>query len=326
MPNVLLVRYGDASFIRRDAAILAEHYPLREIDLSRKTVPTGIRFLRDIAWADLVYCWFAGVHAVTALHLSKLLKKPFIVNVGGYETAYAPDIGYGAFTTKKGASTSKTVFAGADRVIVVDPSLWRDALDNARIDGKNFRYIPTGYDTSLYVPNGKKEPMVLTVCTLNRDSVRRKGIITFLEVAQNLSDIPFVIVGKDADGTGQTLRRTAPKNAVFTGYVPEEQLIRFYQRAKVYCQLSRYEGLPNSLCEAMLCDCVPVGTSYCGIPTAIGDTGVYVPYGDTEQTTRAVCKGLQSYNGPAARERICKMFPAERRERELIREIEGLTK
>jgi len=26
------------------------------------------------------------------------------------------------------------------------------------------------------------------------------------------------------------------------------------------------------LYEAMLCECVPVGTRYCGIPTAIGDT------------------------------------------------------
>ena len=46
---------------------------------------------------------------------------------------------------------------------------------------------------------------------------------------------------------------------------------------------TKYERLPNALhCEAMLCECVPVGTRYCGIPTAIGDTGLYVPYGDSK--------------------------------------------
>jgi len=59
----------------------------------------------------------------------------------------------------------------------------------------------------------------------------------------------------------------------FTGIVPDEELIKYYQKAKVY-QLSEYEGLPNALCEAMLCECVPAGTRYCGIPTAIGDTGM----------------------------------------------------
>ena len=40
------------------------------------------------------------------------------------------------------------------------------------------------------------------------------------------------------------------------------------------------EGLPNALCEAMLCECVPVGTDVQGIRTAMGDAGFYVPYGD----------------------------------------------
>lgn len=33
----------------------------------------------------------------------------------------------------------------------------------------------------------------------------------------------------------------------FTGFVSDKELLDWYQRAKVYCQLSRYEGLPNAL-------------------------------------------------------------------------------
>ena len=34
--------------------------------------------------------------------------------------------------------------------------------------------------------------------------------------------------------------------------MPQEKLIPYYQKAKVYCQLSMREGLPNALCEALL--------------------------------------------------------------------------
>ena len=94
--------------------------------------------------------------------------------------------------------------------------------------------------------------------------------------------------------------------------------------AKVYCQLSRYEGLPTALCEAMLCGCVPVGTSYCGIPTAIGDAGFYIPYGDVEATVEATRKALNCDKAKEARRRIKDMFPLERREKELVAEISEL--
>ena len=116
----------------------------------------------------------------------------------------------------------------------------------------------------------------------------------------------------------------ASPNVKFTGFVPDEELIRYYQRAKVYCQLSRYEGLPNALCEAMCCECVPVGTNYCGIPTAIEDTGFYVPYKDPKATAKAIKEALKSDKGKDARGRIKKIFSVERREKELIQIIEEM--
>jgi glycosyltransferase involved in cell wall biosynthesis len=68
----------------------------------------------------------------------------------------------------------------------------------------------------------------------------------------------------------------------------------------------------------MLCGCVPVGTKYCGIPTAIGDTGFYVPYGDVEATVEGIKKVLSSNAGrrESARARIKRMFSQQRREKD----------
>jgi len=82
--------------------------------------------------------------------------------------------------------------------------------------------------------------------------------------------------------------------------------------------------LPNALCEAMLCECVPVGTTVPGIVAAIGDTGFLVPPNDPQAAADAIRKALSSDKGPAARARIVSEFSAAKRERELVEIIEGL--
>jgi len=67
--------------------------------------------------------------------------------------------------------------------------------------------------------------------------------------------------------------------------------------------LSKKGLLLFPLCsDIMLCECVPVGTRYCGIPTAIGDTGFYVPYGDPKATAEAIKEALNADKGKEARE------------------------
>ena len=119
--------------------------------------------------------------------------------------------------------------------------------------------------------------------------------------------------------------KNAPENVKFTGWVSDDELLQLYQKSKVYCQLSRYEGLPNVLCEAMLCECIPVGTKYCGIPTAIGNTGFYVPWENAKATAEAVINALKTSSdlGKNARERIRQKFPSERREKELLKYLKA---
>ena len=86
--------------------------------------------------------------------------------------------------------------------------------------------------------------------------------------------------------------------------------------------MSRYEGHPNALSEAMLCECVPVGTKCGGIPEVIGKFGFYVPYGDVKATANAIKKALEHSNiGKKARVRIIKLFPLEKREKKLLNVI-----
>ena len=106
--------------------------------------------------------------------------------------------------------------------------------------------------------------------------------------------------------------------------MPQDELREFYRRAKVYCQLSMREGHPNALAEAMLCECVPVGTDIPGVRGVMGDTGYIVPLGDAERTADAVRKALLSHKGKEARERIKNLFSLEQREKNLVKALEDI--
>jgi glycosyltransferase involved in cell wall biosynthesis len=282
--------------------------------------------ISNILWADVTFSWFASGHAFWAVRLSKIFRKKSIVVVGGYEVARVPEIGYGAVIDPRGKSyveKIKYVLKNADSVLTVDESLKIDAIKNFNIDGTNIQTVPTGYDHEKFKPRGRKENLVITVGYIKNDTIKRKGLETFIKAAYYVPDAKFVLIGKFMDTSIEDLKRLAPKNVEFAGFVSDESLVQCYQRAKVYCQLSLYEGLPNALCEAMLCECVPVGTRVCGIPSAIGETGFYVPCCDPKATAEAVKLALKA-EGKDARTRIKNMFSLERREKEIKKIIVDL--
>lgn len=313
------------SFVERDLEILQKYFDVKSVQWrGKRDLP---KIALGVLKSDLTFSWFAGDYAAVAIFFSKLFSKKSIVIAGGGDVAYVPEINYGQFTLGWHKRTlTKFALKHADKVLVVDPSLKGDAIKNAKINGGNIDYLPTGYDPNYWKPKGEKEDIILTVGGVNESVMKRKGFEAFVKSAKYIPNVKFVLVGKHVDNSINYLRGIAPSNVEFTGFVTDEELLRWYQRAKVYCQLSRYEGLPNALCEAMLCECVPVGTKYCGIPTGIGNTGFYVPYADEKATAEAIKKALNDSEelGRKARERIMEMFPRERREKELIDIIKRL--
>lgn len=329
--RILFVHPNKSAFIQADLDLLKRHYEVKVLDAgSWKRNLLGVlgavnRMARGVLWADLSFCWFADRHAKWLVRFSRLLGRPSIVVVGGYEVAKIPEIGHGSLLDPKKTKTVKYIFDRADRILPVDESLKSEAIKNLGVEGRNIQIVLAGHDSEKFKPLGPKENMVLTVGFADRMVAKRKGLDIFVQAAKYLPAVKFVLVGSGTDGYIDELRKMASPNVVFAGRVAHSELPAYYQRAKVYCQLSMSEGLPNALCEAMLCECVPVGTEVNGIPTAIGDTGFYVPIGDAEATADAVRQALSSNKGRDARARIVSMFSVEKREKELVKIVKELT-
>lgn len=330
--RILFVQPSESPFIRADIDILRRHFEVRVLDMSpfRRslggTVSAAYHMFRGVLWADLVYVWFADLHARSAIRLGRPLGRPTVVVVGGYEVANVPEISHGLTLDPEKRSMVTHILRKADMVLPVDESLKRDAIKNLGVAGDNIEPLPTGYDPETFKPSGQKERMVLTVGVVDRLNLKRKGLETFVKAAAYLPDVKFVLVGGSKDNAVGELAKTSSPNVEFAGPVPHDMLVQYYQRASVYCQLSLYEGLPNALCEAMLCECVPVGTRVNGIPNAMGETGFYVPFGDAKAASEAIEKALVCGKGAEARERIKRLFPVEKREKRLVEVIEGLTR
>ena len=121
----------------------------------------------------------------------------------------------------------------------------------------------------------------------------------------------------------ERLKAMAPDNLTLVPSVAYEDTPSIYRKAKVYAQLSYREGLPNAVCESMLCECIVVGSDIPGIRAAVGDSGIIIPYGDVSKTIEAINQAIEM-DGSDGRAWIINQFSLKKREKALVETIEQL--
>lgn len=317
--RVLLFSTYHSPFIDNDFQILTQFARVKHL------ITSGPRAVISIFWnifsCDIVFCWFASVYSGIAVWFSRLIGKQTVVVIGGVDVATEYEIGYGIWLTRWKRPFVRHAIRQSDTVLVVDPSLEKKAKKLIQYDGHNIQYLPTGYKSTVWYPGKSKKRIVLTVASCDTIvRLKKKGIDFLLSASVKMPDVPFVLVGIDKTLFNGILL-SVPSNVKLLPHMLQKDLLTYYQEAAVYCQPSRSEGLPNTLCEAMACGCIPVGTNVDGIPTAIGNTGFVVPFGDVELLVEALNQALRTKfsKGMLARQRIMEQFPYQRR-------VDGLKK
>jgi glycosyltransferase involved in cell wall biosynthesis len=321
--HILFTSTFRASFVQQDVALLGNFSTLTII------VAAGagafVRYLAALRRATITYSWFASVYSSVLVLFTKLFRRRSVIVLGGVDVADIGELNYGIWNSWWRAPIVRYGIMHADAVLAVDMFLKIEAMRLAKYDGRNIAVLPTGYDAEAWKPEGAKRQLVLMVASSpDAARVKIKGVDFFLDIARSLPDVPFVLVGP-SDAVTKTLR--IPENVKCHAFIPPHDLLLLYQEAKVYTQLSMREGLPNSLCEAMLCECVPVGTHNGGIPTAIGDVGFLCEYGNIPDAARQIKAALHAppERGKAARKRIVENFSLDRRRRALKELMERLS-
>ncbi len=324
--KVLVVYYGNkTTFIQRDIDILSKHFDVDEISI--KKAKDLFTLAKKIKNSNVVFIWFAGKHAGISVFLAKLFRKKSIVVVGGYDAAKVPEINYGLWAVGSFGDKmlAKYALKKANKVIAVSKNLVDNLRKYAKIK-REILVVPTGYDYSFWtLNNAEKEDLVLTVALINREErIKLKGIDLFLKVAKNCPYLEFLIIGVKKEMRGKIEKFIESKNVKILPPLPPYELRKYYQKAKVFTLLSLSEGLPNTLCEAMLCGCVPVVTNVGAMPEVVGEYGFIVNRNEVE-ICQAIKKAilLSPEINNLVREKIVKMFPITEREEKLVSIIKG---
>ncbi|MCK4444378.1 MAG: glycosyltransferase family 4 protein [Thermoplasmata archaeon] len=267
-------------------------------------------FGTDVSFAD-----FAYANAYFCVKYCNKMKKKSVVKIAGFDVA--EEEVFDKTFPSDWIERLRFTLSHADRLITCSNALREKALRFAKRE--DIRVIPYGFDSTYFRPSGKKRDTVITIGYVRRDYLWRKGHETFVRAAKKLPNVDFVLIGRWVDNSIDYLRRISTPNVYFTGWVSDQQLLDYMQRAKVYAQVSYHEGFGLSLAESMLCECAPVVTRRGAIPEVVGDAGFYVPYNDVDATAEAIERALQDEKmRQLARKRIATEFPPERRERDLL--------
>lgn len=345
--RVLLVYLGYSTFVREDDHILSAIFKVEKYQYkaSKKPIRFAIEMGKQFVYClfntyrfDTIYIWFSDYHSFIPALFGRLFGKQVVVVVGGQDAVRIPQIAYGVFYKKNlRYMLAKSTYKLATLILPVDQSLIQSKnvyADPSRVGyGVGVKYytgnvradfvvLPTGYDSFKWRRNEniKRQDAVITIATANtRQTYVLKGLDLFVEIAKLMPDTPFTLVGlgKELAAYIETIKTD---NLRLVGFVQNEELPDWLSAHKVFAQLSLSEGLPNTLCEAMLCECIPVGTNVNGIPHAINGFGFLLDEKDPEKASELIKKALSTNEkmGKQARGHIETNFSKTKREEYLI--------
>lgn len=348
MEKVLYIKHADSTFIRIDQQILEKKYRVITFVINHRgsrlffvfRLLSLLSFLIRNVWGSVaLFTWFGDYHSALMVIVGKLFKKKTVIFIGGQEAVCYPELGKGIWRNRTRACIVAFALKKATFLIPNHFSLMHHRnfyySEDGKPDGLHYYIsklstpifiIPNGIDTRTYFRDNsiiKNSRRILTVGTTKTvGDFINKGFDLFVEMARRNTDLDFTLIGINSDlatlvekeyGVSKILNLE-----IIYSYCPTEILFYNYNRAKVFVQASITEGMPNTIGEAMLCECIPVGSNVNGIPDAIGNTGVIVLHRNIQELEDAVRQALLMNTGYKARERVIEQYSILNRQNKLL--------
>jgi len=349
--RIIYIKPANSSFIRGDQSILEKQYEVKAflMDQNKNKLKYGWKLfclffylLSNLFVKDVVFVsWFADYHSALMAFVAKLTRKKSIILIGGQEAVCYPELKKGVYRKKirgvcvKYALRNTTLIIANHKSLIYHENKYYNT-EHPHIDGiqhyvqplnTNIEILYNGIDTRLFNRDEsivKQADLILTVGTMSQvGDFYNKGFDLFIQVAERNKHLSFVLIGlnpKYSDWTEKNYHVSKiPNLQIIYSFCPQKVLNQKYNQASVFVQASITEGMPNTLSEAMLLECIPVGSNVNGIPDAIGDTGIVVKHRKVEELEKAILEALNLTTGKAARQRVLNLFSFNLREEKLLK-------
>ena len=348
MIKILYFKTKESTFILKDQQILQGNFDTGTFRINTSTtfkyVLSIIKvtlYLAFFSWKyDVFFIRFADWHTAILAFFKKLYNKKLFIVIGGYDVAAIQEINYGAHINKRRSKfinyslrNATWLLPNSKSLIYYENMFISDQIVYGGIEyfvkktNARIQVVPNGFDSNIWKPikDIPKRKMALTVAMVNdMKTFYLKGLDKFIQCAFSLPNYEFVIIGLNISLIEKN-NIDYPQNIKIMGPQLPHQLLRYYSEAKLFCLFSLSEGMPNVLCEAMLCECIPVGTNVTSIPEIIENTGFIIKERNLSAYLIEVNKAFEAEKSLQilARKRIMEYFSFEKREKKLVEIIKS---
>lgn len=306
---------GDLEILRREYDVTIYHYDTRRNALY--VVFRQFFWLMFNVWRfSKVYIWFGDYHAFFPVLFSRLFRKRSFLVVGGYDVCRIKKLKYGSFSNPLRGWITRYAMRHCTLNLCVSKHVERKLRIITRKQNSVLLYNGTAIQYEDVAAENKKDVILTVALVKKQNTFAIKGIDRFYALAKALPQYKFVLVGVAKEFFAQFEKH--PDNLEICGEVKQDELVRYYQAAKVYCQLSRSEVFGLALVEGMLYNCVPVVTNVGGMPEVVGDTGYIVNERHLDLLPGIVEQAIHKDYSNCCRERIEKNFLLTVREKKLL--------
>ena len=170
---------------------------------------------------------------------------------------------------------------------------------------ENFHYVPIAVNLEHYrvlddVPK-EKTPLIAYLGRIKRYKSIDHILSAMPKVIEKVPDVKLAIIG---DGDDRPRLEEMSKSlgisdrVIFTGFVSEDEKVRWLNRAWIVLSPSSKEGWGLTMTEANACGTPVIAANSPGLRDAVkdGETGILYPYGDIESLGDNIIKLLTDDN------------------------------
>jgi glycosyltransferase involved in cell wall biosynthesis len=252
--------------------------------------------IKNRARYDMLHVFQIGYTAALTILIGRLLRKQTVLTLASS--------GSGGDIQRHGKTPWGRLFISlcrrASRIVILNKHMLKE-LKSIAYHEKNSVYIPNGVDTALFHPwrhevpppektGTRAEKVILYTGRLSRE----KGLDFLIRsFAKTHAAMPLRLLilgdGKEKKPLQELIRQCCVEGRV--QLMPAvENVVPFLQSADVFVLPSRFEGLSNSLLEAMACGVPVIATRVTGNLEVVEDgvNGMLVEYNNTEALAQAI--------------------------------------
>lgn len=336
--NLIFIYPKLYTFIQTEIKLLSDEFNLisinqnweRKILLPFNLIRQVIFLVINIRKVDTILISFGGYWSFFPALFSNLLGKKVAIVMHGTDCVSFPEIEYGnlrnpilSFVTKKSLQWASIILPVSESLVYTENNYYSSKtlkfgynyhLSNIKTP---YKVIHNGLNVLDWVRDNeiiRNKASFVTV--LGKGKIKIKGVDLIIEVASRFPNSIFYLAGIE-NVKGYNI----PKNIICKGRLTPDKLKVLFNQSQFYLQLSNTEGFGVALCEAMLCECIPLVSDVNFLPTIVGDSGFVLKKRNSDMLVDLINMALNSdiiHLEQKARKRIKDNFSVNKRKKMLL--------